>query len=129
MDDMTQPSLDRIFSDLERAKTWARDWALTYPEHERAVDKFVQTIHQLGCALNDGPYDETQFACTTHFDTTIGPSHDVVSLLSVEYWAMELAEAHPAYLFSLYQFRDDFHQAFKGLLLHIDPDMRKLLDL
>lgn len=126
---MAQPSLDRIFFGLERAKKWAHDWALTYPEHERAVDKFVQTIHQLGCALNDGPYDETQFACTRHFDTTVGPSHDVVSLMSAGWWALDLAEAHPAYLFPLHQFREDFRQAFKGLLLHIDPDMRKLLDL
>jgi len=115
---------------LERAKKWARDWAHAYPEHGRAVDKFVQTIHQLGCALNDGPYDETRFACTRQFDTMVGPSHDVCSLMGrTSYFALDLAEAHPAYMFPLHQFREGFRQAFKGLLLHIDPDMRKLLDL
>jgi hypothetical protein len=120
---MAQPSLDEIFSGLERAKTWARAWAHWYPEHERVVDKFIQTIHQLGCALNDGPYDETRFACTRQFDTTVGPSHDVVSLMSTGYRALELAEAHPAYLFPLHQFEEDFRRAFKGLLLHIAPDV------
>ena len=126
---MAQPSLDKIFSGLERAKTWARAWAQTHPEHERAVEMFIQKLKQLGCALNDGPHDETRFACTTRFDTMVGPSHDLISLMSAGHWALELAEAHPAYLFPLHQFREDFHRAFEGLLLHIDPDMRKLLEL
>jgi hypothetical protein len=124
---MAQPSLDQIFFGLERAKKWARDWAHAYPEHERAVDKFIQTINQLGYALNDGPYDETRFACTRQFNTTVGPSHEVVSLMAAEYLALKLAEAHPAYLFPLHQFGKDFRLAFKGLLLHIAPDVRKFL--